>query len=270
VEKFIDTPVKRYSTGMYMRLAFAVAAHIDVEIMVVDEVLAVGDSSFRAKCLGKMKDIGSKEGRTVLFVSHDMGSIRQLCRQVVLLSKGELLKVGAMEEVTSLYEELSLKENKENFPTKIRNPAPHHYHFKKVELRNSQGAPCCKFAVDEVMEVHLWSNEQAPVGRYTVEFILFNSKGNRISWGAANPIQDTYFKKEDTHFVCKLGPLPLTSGMYSFTFVVKIWGMECWDLWEDAISFEIYHCDMFKTGFEITSGEGDFMINQEWESRNGE
>lgn len=265
VEKFIDTPVKRYSTGMYMRLAFAVAAHIDVEIMVVDEVLAVGDSSFRAKCLGKMKDIGSKEGRTVLFVSHDMGSIRQLCRQVVLLSKGELLKVGAMEEVTEFYEEMSLGENNENTPTRIRNPAPHHYHLKKVELRNSQGVPCCRFAAGEEMEIHLWSNEQAPVGRYTVEFLLFNSKGNRISFGAANPVQNTYFKKEDTHFVCKLGPLPLTMGIYSFYFSIRIWGGERWDEWQDAIQFEVTKCDLFKTGHDVPGGaNGDFIINQKW------
>jgi len=106
------------------------------------------------------------------------------------------------------------------------------------------------------------------VGRYTIEFVLYNSKGYRISWGAANPIQNTYFDKEDTHYVCKLGPLPLTTGIYSFTFVVRIWGMERWDMWEDAISFEINQCDMFKTGFEITSGEAEFMINQQWEARN--
>ena len=265
VERFIDTPVKRYSSGMYVRLAFAVAAHLDTEIMIVDEVLAVGDINFREKCLGKMKEIGENTGRTVLFVSHDMGSIRQLCRQVVLLSNGETLKIGDMEDVTAFYEAMSLKENDERVPTKIRTPAPHHYHLNKVELRNSKGVPCCRFAAGEEIEVHLWSNGQAPASSYTIEFLLFNSKGNRISFGAANPVQNTYFRKGDTHFVCKLGPLPLTMGVYSFYFSVRVWGMERWDEWENAIQFEITRCDLFGTGHDVPGGSnGDFIINQKW------
>ena len=89
VEKFLDTPVKRYSSGMYVRLAFAVAAHLEPEILIVDEVLAVGDAAFQKKCLGKMEEVG-KEGRTVLFVSHNMNAIEQLCRSCVLLQKGEM------------------------------------------------------------------------------------------------------------------------------------------------------------------------------------
>src|SRR5262249_52431672 len=87
VEKFLDTPVKRYSSGMYVRLAFAVAAHLEPEILVVDEVLAVGDAEFQRKCLGKMGEVASG-GRTVLFVSHNMGAVRQLCRNVVWLENG--------------------------------------------------------------------------------------------------------------------------------------------------------------------------------------
>lgn len=265
MEKFIDTPVKRYSSGMYMRLAFAVAAHLDAEIMVVDEVLAVGDINFRAKCLGKMKDISENAGRTVLFVSHDMGSIRQLCRQVLLLAKGEVLKIGATDEVTAFYEETSLQESQEYVPTKIRKLDSRHYYLNKVELRNATGTPCCRFAAGEVIEVHLWSNGQAPVGRYTIEFILFNARGNRISFGAANPVQNTYFRKEDTHFVCKLGPLPLTMGVYAFYFSVRVWGMERWDEWENAIQFEITQCDLFGTGHDVPGGgNGDFIINQQW------
>lgn len=90
VETYIDTPVKRYSTGMYVRLAFAVAAHLDSEILIVDEVLAVGDAEFQKKCIGKMGDMGRNEGRTVLFVSHDMGAISQLSRSIVLMSDGRI------------------------------------------------------------------------------------------------------------------------------------------------------------------------------------
>lgn len=90
VERYIDTPVKRYSSGMYVRLAFAVAAHLDSEILIVDEVLAVGDFEFQKKCLGKMGDVSREEGRTVLFVSHNMGAISQLCNAMLLLEQGEL------------------------------------------------------------------------------------------------------------------------------------------------------------------------------------
>jgi len=102
VEKFIDTPVKRYSSGMYVRLAFAVAAHLDPEILVVDEVLAVGDAEFQKKCLGKMGDVAG-EGRTVLFVSHNMAAIKNLCNRCILLFEGKLLLDGNSESVVDEY-----------------------------------------------------------------------------------------------------------------------------------------------------------------------
>jgi len=102
VEKFLDTPVKRYSSGMYVRLAFAVAAHLEPEILVVDEVLAVGDAAFQKKCLGKMQDVG-REGRTVLFVSHNMGMIRSLCSRCILLSSGSVELDGDVGEVVEAY-----------------------------------------------------------------------------------------------------------------------------------------------------------------------
>jgi ABC-type polysaccharide/polyol phosphate transport system ATPase subunit len=104
VEAFLDTPVKRYSSGMYVRLGFAVAAHLEPEILVVDEVLAVGDHSFQQKCLGKMKDISS-EGRTVLFVSHSLPAVKRLCNRGILLEHGRQLVVGDMSEVLATYQE---------------------------------------------------------------------------------------------------------------------------------------------------------------------
>jgi lipopolysaccharide transport system ATP-binding protein len=102
VEQFVDTPVKRYSSGMYVRLAFAVAAHLEPEILLVDEVLAVGDAEFQKKCLGKMGDV-AKEGRTVLFVSHNLGSIKSLCERVMLLEKGQIAFDGNAEHVIDTY-----------------------------------------------------------------------------------------------------------------------------------------------------------------------
>jgi lipopolysaccharide transport system ATP-binding protein len=102
VENFLDTPVKRYSSGMYVRLAFAVAAHLDPEILVVDEVLAVGDAEFQRKCLGKMNDV-AKQGRTVLFVSHNMGAVAELCKSAVLLQSGAVTQSGDTHTIVDLY-----------------------------------------------------------------------------------------------------------------------------------------------------------------------
>lgn len=103
IEKFLDTPVKRYSSGMYVRLAFAVAAHLEPEILVVDEVLAVGDAQFQKKCLGKMEDVSTREGRTVLFVSHNMGAVNCLCNDVMWLSDGKVKNRGSTKDIVSSY-----------------------------------------------------------------------------------------------------------------------------------------------------------------------
>lgn len=103
VSKFIDTPVKRYSSGMYVRLAFAVAAHLEPEILIVDEVLAVGDADFQKKCMGKMKDVSVGEGRTVLFVSHNMEAVKNLCNRVVLLDKGGVIEIGSPSATINTY-----------------------------------------------------------------------------------------------------------------------------------------------------------------------
>lgn len=103
IERYIDTPVKRYSSGMYVRLAFAVAAHLESEILIVDEVLAVGDAEFQKKCLGKMGDVSKNEGRTVLFVSHNMGAVEQLCNKGIFLKNGSIYQKGPIELITKYY-----------------------------------------------------------------------------------------------------------------------------------------------------------------------
>ncbi len=101
--QFIDTPVKRYSSGMYVKLAFSVAAHLDAEIMIMDEVLAVGDMKFQEKCLGKMNDVSKETGRTILYVSHNMNTIRQLCTRCIVLDHGEVVFIGEVEDAISVY-----------------------------------------------------------------------------------------------------------------------------------------------------------------------
>lgn len=111
IEKFLDTPVKRYSSGMYVRLAFAVAAHLEPEILLVDEVLAVGDVQFQKKCLGKMEDVSKQDARTVIFISHNMDAIRRLCRRVILLKNGKIVMDGDADSVIERYLTLNSKEN---------------------------------------------------------------------------------------------------------------------------------------------------------------
>src|ERR1019366_565458 len=103
VERFLDTPVKRYSSGMHLRLAFSVAAHLEPEILIVDEVLAVGDAEFQKKCMGKMKGVAKTEGRSILFVSHNMTAIKQLCRRGVWLNNGKIRNIGPIDEVVEAY-----------------------------------------------------------------------------------------------------------------------------------------------------------------------
>ena len=103
IEKYVDTPVKRYSSGMYIRLAFSVSAHLDPEILIIDEVLAVGDADFQKKCLGKMQDVSRSDGRTILFVSHNMAAVKELCNKAILMENGEIAYSGTVPEALNLY-----------------------------------------------------------------------------------------------------------------------------------------------------------------------
>jgi len=149
VEKFLDTPVKRYSSGMYVRLAFAVAAHLDPEILLIDEVLAVGDAEFQKKCLGKMDDV-SKQGRTILFVSHNMAAIRQLCNKSILLEKGLLKIEGNTEGIIDTYTNVPLRQDLREFIPKYNNFA----YIKNVEVA-SKGGKKNNYTTDDEIEINI-------------------------------------------------------------------------------------------------------------------
>jgi len=137
IEKFIDTPVKRYSSGMYVRLAFAVAAHLEPDILVVDEVLAVGDAQFQKKCLGKMKEASTKEGRTVLFVSHNMQAIRNLCNKGVLLNSGETEITGNISDVINEYLGSYSLESSENISALNKLPEDKSIKILNIEIKQN-------------------------------------------------------------------------------------------------------------------------------------
>lgn len=135
IEKFIDTPIKRYSSGMYVRLAFAVAAHLEPDILIIDEVLAVGDADFQKKCMGKMREVSHNDGRTILFVSHSMQAINNLCDKAIWLQQGRLKASGDSVSVVNKYlasvQQLNIKQSWDNIETA---PGNNLVRFKKVEL----------------------------------------------------------------------------------------------------------------------------------------
>jgi len=149
IEKFLDTPVKHYSSGMYMRLAFAVAAHLEPEILVIDEVLAVGDAAFQKKCLGKMGDV-AKEGRTVLFVSHNMAAVTQLCRNAIHLQNGRVVDSGPAANVVNRYLALGQSDaatvDLRDFPTRTGSGT---VRFEWGEMRGSEGEARRDFSIGE-------------------------------------------------------------------------------------------------------------------------
>lgn len=182
VEKFIDTPVKRYSSGMYTRLAFAVAAHMDPEILIVDEVLAVGDAEFQRKSLGKMKEVSSKQGKTILLVSHNMQALKNLCNRAIVLHKGELINMGDPEIVIENY----LKKEKtynifQEFDNMELAPGNDAIRIKKVELKPEYlpGQEVIDIRTPLNVYFEFWNLDHT-VGSLIAGVLLFNMAGECI------------------------------------------------------------------------------------------
>lgn len=172
VEKFLDTPVKRYSSGMYVRLAFSIAAHLEPEILVVDEVLAVGDSEFQKKCLGKMKEVTNKEGRTVLFVSHDITAIEFLCDTAIYLRNGEVKSYNHSYIITTEY----LKDNRESMKLKNSISLSEGVLLKSINVNNliSSGDPL-------PFEITIECSCSTPPRISEFCLLFYNSRGQRVA-----------------------------------------------------------------------------------------
>ena len=173
VEKFLDTPVKRYSSGMYVRLAFAVAAHLEPEILIVDEVLAVGDAQFQKKCLGKMEEVG-REGRTVLFVSHNMGAINRLCSTCLMLDRGRLVSHGATEKVIRDYM-FANTQNSSSF--ELPHNSRKDMQLRKVVLNPDREERAAEVRYDEPLVIRVEYEVNAPVANCSVWMALQTMDG---------------------------------------------------------------------------------------------
>lgn len=173
IEKFLDTPVKRYSSGMYVRLAFAIAAHLEPEILIVDEVLAVGDAAFQKKCLGKMNEISKENGRTVLFVSHNMAAVQNLCKKAIFLENGKIKLIGDVLEVIDNYTKfLSVSSQKEQFfKTELEG--------FDIELIKILKNPKYKDPLNFIIII----NSEIIKENVTIELHIINSQSNRIMTG---------------------------------------------------------------------------------------
>jgi lipopolysaccharide transport system ATP-binding protein len=212
VEKFLDTPVKRYSSGMYVRLAFAVAAHLEPEILIVDEVLAVGDATFQKKCLGKMEDVG-KEGRTVLFVSHNMQAIRRLCSKAVYLERGVTKKVQSIEDAIQRYSaQSSMSEFDINLDSMRRNSE----FGEKARLLRLRLAPGSSFSYGEPLELIFTINCIREISDLAIGIGFDTLDGNRIMTLDSDHNQPPLQMQSginDIHFY--IDKNPLHPGIYS-------------------------------------------------------
>jgi lipopolysaccharide transport system ATP-binding protein len=186
IERFLDTPVKRYSSGMYMRLAFAVASHLEPEILIVDEVLAVGDAQFQNKCLGRMNQV-SREGRTVLFVSHNMSAMKSLCTRGILLDRGRLVYDGDIDDAVNRY----LTDNtRSGTPGVIPDDAPRHTdspgeaRICTVRLINAEGADTSQLYFGEPVRIGIQYEATRPIPDAFIELSISTLDGTHVTYSA--------------------------------------------------------------------------------------
>jgi len=238
-EQFLDTPVKRYSSGMYVRLAFAVAAHLNPEILIVDEVLAVGDAEFQKKCMGKMQDV-AESGRTVLFVSHNMGAINQLCTQGILLKSGRVEFQGKTEQVTERYLSAGTSFSHEVEMDINSNPESPIV-FTRAWMTNDQGS---KTAVINVLapfavNIEVLARRHAPGVELTALF--YNSLGQCLFMSNVSDLNEGYTNFSSGVHTLQL-QIPaefLVPDSYYITLVAHKPMVETYDRHDEVISFQV-------------------------------
>jgi lipopolysaccharide transport system ATP-binding protein len=266
VEKFIDTPVKRYSSGMYVRLAFAVAAHLEPEILIVDEVLAVGDAEFQKKCLGKMGDV-AKQGRTVLFVSHNMAAVQNLCRLSMLIEKGQVKFIDVSDVVVAEYlnqfDTVSAGELSEVSYNRSGNGSIRFVGWSVVDERLGQGYQvgcnhACHFQISYSLKTEIRHN-------VSVALVIKDHFGQPLITGATE-FKNSNFSDipAEGKFICDFPHLPLIPGNYKVHLWCSING-EVADVIRDAGTLTIVPSDVFNTGRLPENKHGFFIADHSWD-----
>lgn len=268
VSQFLDTPMKHYSSGMYMRLAFAVASHLQSEILLVDEVLAVGDIEFQKKCLGKMELI-AKEGRTVLFVSHNMGVMQQLCKKTIWLEKGMVRAIGPTDKVVSKYLHATEKINRIPLRSRARSPeATLAAKITTLELTQSKDKNIQLICSDKPVSIKLTveAKKLVKTGVWiaikdeTAKTVLLFSSGHLHS-------KDFSFKPGKTSIECHIDPTNLTSGRYGVECGLLYPQREIVDLVPDAFYFTVENVDPYASSFDFSQRFASVFVGHEWKEK---
>jgi len=255
VERFLDTPVKRYSSGMYVRLAFSVAAHLEPEILIVDEVLAVGDAEFQKKCLGKMRDVSSKEGRTVLFVSHNLAAVKGLAKTGIVLEGGCLALSGAVGRAIEGYTKLT---------SRCMSDAKHeewgrgtHTRIHNARLLTNDGKSTTQYVPGEPIRLEIVVETDGTRG-LSLELFLTDATKTRI--GLASTYQfhgQTLPEKKGTYMVrIALEALWLATGSYGFNIATSVVNHE-WDhSVESALEFDVQYSNALGYSWDFKQSYG--------------
>lgn len=255
IEKFLDTPVKRYSSGMYVRLAFSVASHLEPEILMIDEVLAVGDANFQKKCLGKMGDV-AKQGRTVLFVSHSMPAILNLCTKGILLDNGKVKASGAIMDVVDIYLGENIGLNGEVTFSKDRNGSRKtNLMFTALRVLGDSGNPTSYVDIAKGFTLEIEYDVFKPISKAQVAFELWNSLGVCVlcSTDFDESPESLRNIKPAGHYKasCYIPTEYLRPGLYWIDIASSVPGVEMLDEIRNALSFEV-----------LNTGNIEFKLSQ--------
>lgn len=252
VEKFIDTPLKHYSSGMQLRLAFSVAAHLEPEILLIDEVLAVGDMEFQKKCLGKMEEVSKKDGRTILFVSHDLNAVSRLTQKCILLDKGNLILYGATDEAITIY-------NNQNSERKID--------YQKGANTSKPSITKIKMITSDLNKTHTYGKEliiefeidiPIKIDRMALSFQIMNFQDQPIihNW-ILESSNNTILDEGRFSIKCIIPTLRIYMGRYTLNaYLGEDKGKEVFDFIQNAVPFEITMADIdpgHSFGWQINS-----------------
>jgi lipopolysaccharide transport system ATP-binding protein len=256
VEKFLDTPVKHYSSGMKVRLAFSVAAHLEPEILIVDEVLAVGDAEFQKKCLGKMDQVSKNEGRTVIFVSHNLAAVSQLCNKGILLRQGNLILEDEVNTV--IHEYISYNRTRSNTGELLNldlRKGDGRFKVSEIKLLDHKLNPIRIGRTGSELIFELFFNKKVnPLeGSFRIDFAIDNEQDQRIAWfssDAVNSELQTDFKS----IKLKITKFPFGAGTYYLTFYCTVNG-QLIDYIHQGYAFTVEEGDFFGTGKTIPKSQ---------------
>lgn len=264
IEKFLDTPVKYYSSGMYVRLAFAVAAHLEPEILIIDEVLAVGDIAFQRKCLGKMGDV-SKHGRTVLFVSHNISALQNLCHRGILLQEGRVTHDGPIDETVRRYLETMRSPDSATarFDEHTRREGSGEVRLTQLRVQGNASDPPGFLTAGEPGTIEFSYDNLAGARRGEVFFTIYNHLGVPVSHFDMGLSDDPAELAESGRVLCRVPDLPLPVGQYRIAAAIRVGGRTA-DLISNACFFEVHSCRFFPHGRTPDVEYCTCMMRHEW------